>query len=132
EIDLGKGMAWKDGIVARLTGGVAGLLKKAKVRVVTGTARFEDGRTVRVDTGDGEMTIRPEVTIVATGSVPVELPFLPFGGRVLSSTGALSLAEVPPSLAVVGGGYIGLELGTAFAKLGAKVTVVEAGPCILP
>ncbi len=131
-IDLGKGMAWKDGIVARLTGGVAGLLKKAGVRVVTGRARFVDGRTVAVDTPEGPVTIRPQTTIIATGSVPVELPALPFGGRVLSSTEALALAEVPGSLAVVGGGYIGLELGTAFAKLGAKVTVVEAGPRLLP
>lgn len=132
EIDLAKGMGWKDGIVSRLTGGVAGLLKKAKVRTITGRARFQDGRTVKVDTAEGEVTIRPETTILATGSAPVELPFLPFGDRVLSSTGALALTEVPSSLAVVGGGYIGLELGTAFAKLGAKVTVVEAGERILP
>ena len=132
EIDLAKGMGWKDGIVSRLTGGVAGLLKKAKVRTITGHARFEDGRTVKVDTAEGEITIRPQTTIIATGSVPVELPFLPFGGRVLSSTEALALTEVPSSLAVVGGGYIGLELGTAFAKLGSKVTVVEAGDRILP
>jgi len=131
-IDLAKGMAWKDGIVARLTGGVAGLMKKAKVRVVTGRARFVDGKTVAVETADGPVTIKPQTTIIATGSVPVELPFLPFGERVLSSTGALALTEVPKTLAVVGGGYIGLELGTAFAKLGAKVTVVEAGARILP
>ncbi|WP_028028864.1 dihydrolipoyl dehydrogenase [Gemmobacter nectariphilus] len=131
-IDLAKGMAWKDGIVARLTGGVAGLMKKAKVRVVTGRARFVDGKTVVVDTADGPVTIKPATTIIATGSEPVELPFLPFGERVLSSTAALALDKVPASLAVVGGGYIGLELGTAFAKLGAKVTVVEAGARILP
>lgn len=132
EIDFTRAMGWKDGIVSRLTGGVAGLLKKAKVRVITGYARFDDGRTVKVETAEGEITIRPQTTIIATGSVPVELPFLPFGGRVLSSTEALALNEVPPSLAVVGGGYIGLELGTAFAKLGSKVTVVEAGERILP
>lgn len=131
-IDLAKGMGWKDGIVARLTGGVAGLLKKAKVRSITGRARFIDGRSVSVTTTDGEIIIRPETTIIATGSVPVELPFLPFGERVLSSTGALALTALPKSLAVVGGGYIGLELGTAFAKLGVKVTVVEAGARILP
>lgn len=132
EIDFTRAMGWKDGIVSRLTGGVTGLLKKAKVRVITGHARFEDGRTVKVETTDGEITIRPQTTIIATGSVPVELPFLPFGERVLSSTEALALNEVPQSLAVVGGGYIGLELGTAFAKLGSKVTVVEAGERILP
>ncbi|GGE16178.1 dihydrolipoamide dehydrogenase [Gemmobacter megaterium] len=131
-IDLTKGMAWKDGIVSRLTGGVAGLMRKAKVRVVTGRARFVDGKTVAVDTPEGPVTVKAKTVIIATGSVPVELPFLPFGGRVLSSTGALALTEVPKSLAVVGGGYIGLELGTAFAKLGAKVTVIEAGERILP
>ena len=131
-IDLARGMAWKDGIVGRLTGGVAGLLKKARVRVVTGRASFRDGKTVLVETADGTVTIKPQTTIIATGSVPVELPFLPFGDRVLSSTGALALDRVPASLAVVGGGYIGLELGTAYAKLGARVTVVEAGDRILP
>ena len=70
--------------------------------------------------------------MIATGSAPVELPFLPFGGQVISSTEALSLSEVPQKLVVVGGGYIGLELGIAFAKLGAEVTVVEALPRILP
>lgn len=75
--------------------------------------------------------IRAETIVIATGSAPVELPFMPFGGSVISSTEALSLAEVPARLAVVGGGYIGLELGMAFAKLGSKVTVVEALPRLL-
>ena len=75
--------------------------------------------------------IRAETVVIATGSVPVELPFLPFGGPVISSTEALSLATVPDRLAVVGGGYIGLELGTAFAKLGSRVTIVEALPRLL-
>ncbi|MDN3712662.1 FAD-dependent oxidoreductase [Paracoccus cavernae] len=76
--------------------------------------------------------MRAEAVVLATGSAPVELPPLPFGGRVISSTEALTLTEVPKTLAVVGGGYIGLELGTAFAKLGSEVTVLEAGPRILP
>jgi len=132
KIDLAKTVAWKDGIVARLTGGVGGLLKKAKVRSVAGAARFIDGKTVAVKTKDGEQTIRAETIVIATGSVPVELPFLPFGGDVLSSTEALALSAVPKSLAVVGAGYIGLELGIAFAKMGAKVAVVEAMDRILP
>lgn len=131
-IDLAKTMAWKDRIVGRLTMGVAGLLKKAKVKAVVGHARFRDGKTVVVETETGEQVIRAETVVIATGSEPVELPNLPFGGDVISSTSALSLQKVPESLAVVGGGYIGLELGTAYAKLGAKVTVVEALPRILP
>ncbi|RFC69539.1 MULTISPECIES: dihydrolipoyl dehydrogenase [Mesorhizobium] len=131
KLDLAKTIAWKDGIVGRLTGGVSGLLKKAKVKVVNGWATFRDGKTVEVETETGTQIIRAENVVIATGSVPVELPFLPFGGNVISSTEALSLTEVPKTLAVVGGGYIGLELGIAFAKMGAKVTVVEALPRVL-
>jgi dihydrolipoamide dehydrogenase len=131
-IDLSQTMAWKDRIVGRLTGGVSGLLKRANVKVVEGWARFRDGKTVAVETQTGLQVVHAENVVIATGSVPVELPALPFGGPVISSTEALSLAEVPGRLAVVGGGYIGLELGTAFAKLGAQVTVVEAQSRILP
>ncbi|MCO5146829.1 MAG: dihydrolipoyl dehydrogenase [Aquamicrobium sp.] len=131
-IDMGKTIAWKDRIVGRLNTGVAGLLKKAGVKSIEGRARFRDGKTVEVETETGTQIVRAETIVIATGSVPVELPFLPFGGKVISSTGALALKAVPATLAVVGGGYIGLELGTAFAKLGAKVTVVEALPRILP
>ncbi|MGB7404343.1 MAG: FAD-dependent oxidoreductase, partial [Pacificimonas sp.] len=112
--------------------GVAALLKKAKVRVVKGHARFEDGRAIVVEGEDGPMTIRPEVVCIATGSTAVELPFLPFGDDVLSSTEALSLPQPPLAMAVVGAGYIGLELGMAYAKLGSKVTIVEAEDRILP
>jgi dihydrolipoamide dehydrogenase len=130
-IDFGRTVAWKDGIVSRLSGGVAGLLKKAKVKYVQGHARFRDGKTVEVETETGMQVIRAETVVVATGSAPVELAALPFGGPVISSTEALSLPNVPEKLAVVGGGYIGLELGIAFAKLGSKVTVVEALPRVL-
>jgi dihydrolipoamide dehydrogenase len=131
-IDLAKTIAWKDRIVGRLNTGVAGLLKKAGVKSLAGRARFRDGKTVVVETETGEQVIRAEQIVIATGSAPVELPALPFGGTVISSTGALALKQVPQTLAVVGGGYIGLELGTAFAKLGSKVTIVEALPKILP
>jgi len=131
-IDLSKTVAWKDGIVGRLTTGVTGLLKKARVKIVHGQARFRDGKTVAVETETGEQVIRAENIVIATGSAPVELPFLPFGGKVISSTEALSLAAMPGKLAVIGGGYIGLELGTAFAKMGAAVTIVEAESRILP
>lgn len=132
KLDLKQAVAWKDGIVQRLNNGVAGLLRKAKVKIVHGKARFRDGKTVVVETETGPKTIQAEAIVIATGSAPVELPFLPFGGNVISSTGALALTEAPKRLVVVGGGYIGLELGTAFAKLGAKVTVVEAQDKILP
>src|SRR3954453_22939274 len=120
-LDLARAVAWIEDIVGRLTGGVAGLLKKAGVKIVVGTARFRDGKSVVVDTETGVQAIRAEQVVIATGSVPVELPALPFGGAVISSTEALSLTKLPKSLAVVGAGYIGLELGTAFAKLGAAV-----------
>ncbi|RVB26111.1 dihydrolipoyl dehydrogenase, partial [Mesorhizobium sp. M7A.F.Ca.CA.004.05.1.1] len=130
-LDLAKTIAWKDGIVSRLNSGVAGLLKKAGVKTVHGWASFRDGKTVAVETETGSQVIRAETIVIATGSAPVELPFLPFGGPVISSTEALALSDVPRKLAVVGGGYIGLELGMAFAKMGAKVTVVEALPRVL-
>lgn len=130
-LDLAATIAWKDGIVSRLNNGVAGLLKKAGVKTVHGWATFRDGKTVAVETEIGMQVIRAETVVIATGSAPVELPSLPFGGPVISSTEALALSEVPERLAVVGGGYIGLELGIAFAKLGAKVTVVEALPRVL-
>lgn len=131
-INLAATVKWKDGIVKRLTGGVGSLLSKAKARVVPGHASFMDGKTVEVVHEDGTTTIRAENIVIATGSQPVELPFLPFGGNVISSTEALALQKVPEKLAIIGAGYIGLELGMAYAKLGAKVTIVEAMDRILP
>ncbi|TGT34824.1 dihydrolipoyl dehydrogenase, partial [Mesorhizobium sp. M4B.F.Ca.ET.169.01.1.1] len=101
------------------------------VKTVQGWATFRDGKTVEVETEIGTQVIRAETVVLATGPAPVELPFLPFGGPVISSTEALALGDVPKKLAVVGGGYIGLELGMAFAKMGSKVTVVEALPRVL-
>jgi dihydrolipoamide dehydrogenase len=132
ELDLAKTMLWKEGIVGRLNNGVTGLLKRAGVKIVDGWARFRDGKTVEVETEIGTQVIRAEQVVIATGSNPIELPFLPFGDRVISSTGALALTEVPRKLVVVGAGYIGLELGFAFAKMGAAVTIVEAQSRILP
>ncbi len=131
-IDLARTVAWKDQIVARLTTGVSGLLKRAGVKSIAGWARFRDGKTVEVETETGPQVVRAETVVIATGSVPVELPSLPFGDPVISSAEALALTSRPDRLVVVGAGYIGLELGTAFAKLGTQVTVVEALPRILP
>jgi dihydrolipoamide dehydrogenase len=132
KLDFARTIAWKDAIVTRLTNGVGALLKKAKVRTLLGTARIVDGKTATVSADTGETRIAAEHLLLATGSEPVELPGLKFGGDILSSTESLALSEVPRSLAVVGAGYIGMELGMAFAKLGAKVTIVEALPKILP
>ncbi|MDB5524765.1 MAG: lpdV [Rhizobium sp.] len=131
-IELAKTVQWKDGIAGRLNSGVAGLLRKAKVKIVHGQARFRDGKTVEVETETGVQVIRAETVVIATGSEAVTLPSLSFGGPVISSTEALSLTAVPDRLAIVGGGYIGLELGTAFAKMGSKVTVIETTAQILP
>ncbi len=132
QIDFARTVAWKNTLVGRLNLGVSGLLKKAGVKTVTGWASFRDGKTVAVTTETGTQIIRAESIVIAAGSESVALPSLPFGDRVISSTEALSLEAVPSSLLVVGGGYIGLELGTAFAKLGAAVTVVEATNRLLP
>jgi len=131
-IDVTQTVAWKDGIVKRLTGGVGALLKKNGVTVVRGWARIVDGKTVEVEAGGDAVRIRCEHLLLATGSVPVELPFLPFGGNVVSSTEALAPATLPEHLVVVGAGYIGLELGIAYRKLGVRVTVVEAAGRVLP
>jgi len=134
-IDIERTVAWKDGIVKKLTGGVGALLKKNGVKLVNGWATILDGKTVEVRPEGAEeatVRIRCEHMLLASGSEAVELPFMPFGGPVISSTEALSPGEIPQRLVVVGAGYIGLELGTAYRKLGSQVTVVEAADRILP
>ena len=131
-LDFAETIRWKDGIVAKLTNGVGALLKRAKVKVVSGWATFSDAKTCEVATAEGAVQISAEHVILANGSEPAELPFLPFGGPVISSTDALALPAAPKRLVVVGAGYIGVELGTAFRKLGSEVTLVEALDDILP
>lgn len=131
-LDWEEASEWRNGVVSRLCTGVTGLLERSGVKSLSGWAAFRDGKTIEVRGETGSTLIRAENVVIATGSRPVDLPGIPFGGRVLDSTSALTLKHVPESLAVVGAGYIGLELGTAFAKLGCKVTVIEAGSCILP
>ncbi len=131
-LDYAKTIAWKDGIVSRLTTGVGALLKKAGVRSLRGRAALVDGKTAIVAADTGESRIRCEHLVIATGSEPAALPALPFGGDVISSTEALALRALPRTLAVIGAGYIGLELGMAFAKLGVAVTMVEALDRVLP
>lgn len=134
-LDVAQTVAWKDSIVSRLSGGVGVLLRRHKVQIVRGTAHIVDGKTVQVRDAHGVDThrISCEHLLIATGSQPVELPALPFDGqRIISSTQALSPQRVPQRLIVVGAGYIGLELGIVYRKLGAEVTVVEAADRILP
>ena len=126
-IDVAAMLKKKDGIVSKLTGGVAALAKARKVTVITGEAAFVSANTVAV--GDQQLTAKN--IVIATGSAPVELPFMKFDGEtVISSTEALTLTTVPKKLVVVGGGAIGLELGSVWARLGAEVTVVEFLPKI--
>jgi dihydrolipoamide dehydrogenase len=131
-LDLPKTIAWKETIVDKLNSGVGALLKRAKVKVVQGWGNFTDAKTCVVSGNSDPVTITAEHVILANGSEPVELPMLPFGDTVLSSTEALSLQEIPKQFVVVGAGYIGLELGIAFRKMGSNVTVVEALDRILP
>jgi dihydrolipoamide dehydrogenase len=131
-IEFEKTLAWKDGVVRKLTGGVDALLKKNGVQVIKGWAQILDGKTVEVRSDGDAHRLSCEHLLLATGSTAVSLPSLPFGGSVVSSTEALSLRTVPRQLIVVGAGYIGLELGIAFRKLGAEVTVVEAQDRVLP
>jgi dihydrolipoamide dehydrogenase len=134
-IDLAGTVRWKDGIVKRLTGGVGTLLLKNGVQVLRGWARILDGKTVELSAHgaeSGPTRIRCEHLLLATGSQAVELPFMPFGERVISATEALSPRALPQRLVIVGAGYIGLELGMAYRKLGAHVEVVEARDRVLP
>jgi dihydrolipoamide dehydrogenase len=133
-IDLDKLRAWKDGVVARLTGGLAGLARQRKVSVVQGYGRFCSVNQLEVDTADGgRKVISFEQAIVACGSEPVSLPFVPHQDpRVLDSTGALALESVPKRFLIIGGGIIGLEMATVYHELGAKVTIVELMDQLIP
>ncbi|USG68064.1 dihydrolipoyl dehydrogenase [Brevibacillus ruminantium] len=132
KVDFAKVQEWKNGIVNQLTGGVGKLFKGNKIQVIPGEALFVNENEVRVFHGYDVNRYRFNHCIIATGSRPIELPAFPYGKRVLSSTEALSLTEIPKSLVVIGGGYIGVELGTVFAKFGTKVTILEGSDQILP
>ena len=131
-VDFSKVQSWKGSVVKKLTGGVSTLLKANKVEIVKGEAYFVDAHTVRVMDEKSAQTYTFKNAIIATGSRPIEIPAFKFSKRVLNSTGALALEEVPEKLVVIGGGYIGTELGNAFANFGTKVTILEGGDEILP
>ncbi|MCX7978306.1 MAG: dihydrolipoyl dehydrogenase [Bdellovibrionaceae bacterium] len=130
KLDLAKMMARKDKIVRELTSGIEFLFKKNKITRIKGKGRILKPGQIEVQTDEGQtQVVQTRHIVIATGSTPVELPFLKFDEkRIVSSTGALSLPEVPRSLAVVGGGVIGLEMGSVWQRLGSKVTVIEYAP----
>ncbi len=131
-LDLDKLRHWKDSVVTRLTGGLHDLARRRSVTIVRGTARFASPTTVTVETLEGPRTIAFKQAIIATGSEPVRLPLLPDDGRIVDSTGALALLSIPSRLLIVGGGVIGLEMGTIYEALGSRVTVVELMDQIIP
>lgn len=131
KLDFSKVQAFKNGVVDRLTGGVEGLLKGNKVDIVYGEAYFVDANKLKVMDEKNSQTYEFKNAIIATGSRPIEIPGFKFGKRIIDSTGALSLDEVPGKLVVIGGGYIGTELGTAYANFGSEVTILEGSKDIL-
>ncbi len=134
KINVDRLRGFKEGVVKKLTGGLGQLSKQRKVTYIQGKAAFENSTTLRITkTGGGEETVTADRVIIATGSRPAVIPTLKLDTpRMMDSTSALDLAEVPKSLLVVGGGYIGLELGTVYAALGSKVSVVEMTGGLLP
>jgi dihydrolipoyl dehydrogenase len=134
KIDLARLRSWKEGVVRKLTGGLGVLSKQRKVKYAQGRAAFENSTTLRVTKSDGsEESHSFDRIIIATGSRPAIVPTLKLDTpRMMDSTGALNLEDIPGSLLVVGGGYIGLELGSVYAALGTRVTVVEMLPGLLP
>lgn len=133
KVDFTKVQEWKAGIVKKLTGGVAGLLKGNKVEVIKGEAYFSEKDTVRITLDEyTTKTYKFKNCIIATGSRPIEIPTFKWSKRVISSTGALALQEIPKKMVVIGGGYIGIELGSAFANFGTEVVILEGSKTILP
>ena len=132
-IDLVALRKWKTEVIGSLSGGLLSLCNQRGIQLLKGRARFEDSRTVRLE-GSEVRRVRFKQAIIATGSRPIPYPGLPFkpGGRIMDSTGALALADIPERLLIIGGGYVGLELGTAYSALGSQVTVVEMADVLLP
>jgi dihydrolipoamide dehydrogenase (EC 1.8.1.4) len=130
-VDFSKVQAWKAGVVKKLTGGVQSLLKGNKVEIVKGEAYFVDDHSLRVMKENSAQTYTFKNCIIATGSRPIELKNFKFSKRVLDSTGALNLNEIPEKIVIIGGGVIGLELGGVYANFGTKVTILEGTDDIL-
>ena len=132
KVDLDRLRAWKEGILEKLGGGIRTLAQRRGVEVMQGRGYFEDSQTLRVETGSGQQFVRFEKAILAVGSKPAMPAAFDLGNpRVMTSTEALEMEEIPRDLLVVGGGYIGLELGTVYATLGSRVVLVEAAGSLL-
>jgi dihydrolipoamide dehydrogenase len=132
QIDLNKLRDWKNGVISKLASGIVMVAQRRGVQVIQGRGYFEDGKTLRVETADGQKFFNFEQVIVAVGSKPAMPKVFDLGNpRVMTSTEALQIEDIPENLLVIGGGYIGMELGTVYATLGSKVTVVEALDSIL-
>ena len=132
KIDLDQVRSWKDSVVGQLTGGLDGMAKMRKVKVVYGYGKFTGSNTLVVEGEKGATTITFDNAIIAAGSKPVNLPFIPEDDRVIDSTGALELKDVPEKLLVLGGGIIGLEMGTVYRALGSAIDVVEFADQLVP
>ena len=132
EIDLDALRAWKDSVIGKLTGGLSSLAKQRKVTVVRGDGRFLSPNHIEVAGDAGAQVIRFEQCIIAVGSEPARIPALPDDPRVMDSTGALALADIPTRMLIIGGGIIGLEMATVYAALGSRVSVVELTPTLIP
>ncbi|HEV7431812.1 MAG TPA: dihydrolipoyl dehydrogenase, partial [Steroidobacteraceae bacterium] len=132
QVDFGKLRAWKNQVVGKLTGGLAGLAKQRKVEVLRGVGTFVSPHVIEVTHEGHRQRIRFEQCIIAAGSEPIKLPFVPSDPRVLDSTSALEIPENPGRLLVIGGGIIGLEMATVYEALGAKISVVELTGQLIP
>jgi dihydrolipoamide dehydrogenase len=133
KIDLDKMREGKDKVVGKLTGGLSALAKQRKVEVVTGVARFIDPNHVEVQTADGLTRVEFQHCIIACGSTPVRIPGFPNDDpRLIDSTGALALQDIPNKMLIIGGGIIGLEMATVYSALGSKVDIVELQPGLMP
>ncbi len=133
QVDLDKLRGWKNSVIRKLTSGLTGLAKQRKVEIVRGTGRFAGSRVIEVTGADGKtQLIGFENCIIAAGSEPVKLPFVPADPRIIDSTGALELGGIPQRMLVIGGGIIGLEMACVYDALGTKVSVVELGDQLMP
>ncbi|WP_034536883.1 dihydrolipoyl dehydrogenase [Carnobacterium inhibens] len=131
-LDITKMQQWKDTkVVNMLTRGVEGLLKKNKVEIIRGTATFTDKNHLIVETKDGSQDLEFKNVVIATGSSPLAVPEVPFGGRVVDTTGGLNITELPKRLVIVGGGYVATQLAFAFNNFGSKVTILEKEDSII-